>query len=75
LTALGKANWLHISKELKSAQQNPKPGKMVTVTVEKVQVESVNVHWQCKAYSKDGSCGEKEQPKQLVFGDDLKRYN
>jgi len=71
--SLSKANWLHITKELKTAQQNAKPGKMVTVTVEKVQVDSVNVHWQCKAYSKDGAGGEKEQPKHLVSGDDLKR--
>lgn len=73
LTALSKANWLHATKELKAAQQNPKPGKTVTVVVEKVQVDSVNVHWQCKAYSKDGSVGEKEQPKHVVSGEDLKR--
>lgn len=59
-----------MSKELKAAQ---KPGKMVHAIVEKVEVDSVNVHWQCRAYSKDGAGTEKEQPKHLVQGDDLKR--
>lgn len=59
-----------MSKELKSIQ---KPGKMVHVVVEKVEVDSVNVHWQCRAYSKDGAGTEKEQPKPLVQGHDLKR--
>jgi ubiquitin-conjugating enzyme E2 O len=42
--------------------------------VEEVQTDSVGVHWQCRAYSKDGAGAEKEQPKFLVQGDDLKRF-
>ncbi|KAF4519954.1 hypothetical protein B566_EDAN005453 [Ephemera danica] len=70
LQQLNKGEWLHMSKELKAVQ---KPGKMITVMVEQVEIVSVNVHWQCRAYSKDGAGSEKEQPGQVVQGDDLKR--
>lgn len=38
-----------------------------------METESVAVHWQCRAYSKDGAGNEKEQPKGIVEGDDLNR--
>ncbi|XP_065337080.1 (E3-independent) E2 ubiquitin-conjugating enzyme isoform X2 [Cloeon dipterum] len=73
LISLSKANWLNISKELKASLRNAVPGKTANVCVEKVQVDSLNVHWQCKAYSKASESGEKEQPTHLVEGDQLKR--
>jgi ubiquitin-conjugating enzyme E2 O len=50
-----------------------KLNKTVRAVVEEVKVDSVGVHWQCRAYSKDGACLEKEQPKFLVQGEDLKK--
>lgn len=43
------------------------------MVVEGVETTSVGVHWQCRAYSKDGAGNDKEQPKFLVQGEDLKR--
>ncbi|KAF6201935.1 hypothetical protein GE061_004331 [Apolygus lucorum] len=47
--------------------------KNVRVAVEDVEISSVAVHWQCRAYSKDGAGSEKEQPKVMITGDDIKR--
>ncbi|KAJ9574645.1 hypothetical protein L9F63_008177, partial [Diploptera punctata] len=71
LHCLEEAEWIHCTKELKS--QRAKANKIIKVVVEEVQTDSVGVHWQCRAYSKDGAGAEKEQPKFLVQGDDLKR--
>lgn len=71
LHCLEEAEWIHCTKELKA--QRTKANKIVKVMVEEVQTDSVGVHWQCRAYSKDGAGAEKEQPKFLVQGDDLKR--
>jgi ubiquitin-conjugating enzyme E2 O len=72
LHCLEEAEWTHCTKELKA--QRAKANKIVKVVVEELQTESVGVHWQCRAYSKDGAGTEKEQPKFLVQGDDLKRF-
>ncbi|XP_067005905.2 (E3-independent) E2 ubiquitin-conjugating enzyme UBE2O [Anabrus simplex] len=71
LHCLEDAEWLHCTKELKALRS--KPNKTVKVVVEEVKTESVGVHWQCRAYSKDGAGSEKEQPKFLVQGEDLLR--
>ncbi|ROT81302.1 Ubiquitin-conjugating enzyme E2 O, partial [Penaeus vannamei] len=42
------------------------------VTVEQVQVVQLGVRWQCRAFSNDPNV-DKEQPKYLVQGEDLKR--
>lgn len=72
LHCLEDAEWIHCTKELKA--QRTKANKIIKVVVEEVQTHSVGVHWQCRAYSKDGAGAEKEQPKFLVQGDDLKRF-
>jgi len=72
LHCLEEAEWIHCTKELKA--QQAKANKIVKVVVEEVQTDSVGVHWQCRAYDKDGAGVEKEQPKFLVQGDDLKRF-
>ncbi|KAG8238849.1 hypothetical protein J437_LFUL018746 [Ladona fulva] len=69
--ALAEAKWLHCTREMKAIRQ--KPNWIVRAVVEKVKVDSVGVHWQCRAYSKEGACLEKEQPKFLIQGDDLKK--
>ncbi|XP_069684975.1 (E3-independent) E2 ubiquitin-conjugating enzyme UBE2O isoform X2 [Periplaneta americana] len=71
LHCLEEAEWIHCTKELKA--QRAKANKIIKVVVEEVQTDSVGVHWQCRAYSKDGAGAEKEQPKFLVQGEDLKR--
>lgn len=71
LHCLDEAEWINCSKELKV--QRAKANKIVKVVVEEVKTDSVGVHWQCRAYSKDGSGAEKEQPRFLVHGEDLKR--
>merc|ERR1711874_715892 len=49
-----------------------KPHKSIKVTVDKVQVVQLGVRWQCRAFSNDPNI-DKEQPKYLVQGEDLKR--
>ncbi|KAJ1526736.1 hypothetical protein ONE63_008315 [Megalurothrips usitatus] len=71
LHCLEYANWTQCTKDMKA--QRSKPNKVVQVVVEGVETTSVGVHWQCRAYSKDGAGNDKEQPKFLVQGDDLKR--
>lgn len=46
---------------------------LLKVVVEDVETDSVTVHWQCRAYSPDGSCDLKEQPHYLVQGESLKK--
>ncbi|KAK7794133.1 hypothetical protein R5R35_012619 [Gryllus longicercus] len=71
LHCLEDAEWIHCTKEMKALRN--KPNKTVKVVVEEVKTDCVGVHWQCRAYSKEGAGVEKEQPKYLVQGDDLKR--
>ncbi|KAK3930467.1 (E3-independent) E2 ubiquitin-conjugating enzyme [Frankliniella fusca] len=71
LHCLEYANWTQCTKDMKA--QRSKPNKVVQVVVEGVETTSVGVHWQCRAYSKDGAGNDKEQPKFLVQGEDLKR--
>ncbi|CAB0012759.1 unnamed protein product [Nesidiocoris tenuis] len=52
---------------------NSKDLEPIEVCVDKVEIHSVNVRWQCRAYSKDGAGTEKEQPKAYVTGDDIER--
>ncbi|XP_046659894.1 (E3-independent) E2 ubiquitin-conjugating enzyme UBE2O-like isoform X2 [Homalodisca vitripennis] len=74
LHGLEQASWLNCTKELKAMRANTtKSCKTVKVIVEGIETESVGVHWQCRAYSKDGAGSEKEQPKGTVEGEDLKR--
>ena len=40
------------------------------VTVTKYRVTSLNVHWQCRAVTAEGSL---DQPSYVITGDDLKR--
>lgn len=47
--------------------------ELAQVIVEGVETESVNVHWQCRAYSKEGAVNDKEQPRGVVEGEQLKR--
>lgn len=65
------AEWTQPSKDLKALKSKMK--RVIKVTVEDVEIESVAVHWQCRAYSKDGAGTEKEQPKVLIQGEDIKR--
>ncbi|CAG2058900.1 unnamed protein product, partial [Timema podura] len=71
LHVLEDAQWIHCTKELKT--QMSKPNKTVKVLVEEVQTDSVGIHWQCRAYSKEGAGLDKEQPKFLLQGEDLKK--
>ncbi|XP_071444821.1 (E3-independent) E2 ubiquitin-conjugating enzyme UBE2O isoform X3 [Hetaerina americana] len=71
MNCLAEAKWVSCTKEMKALRQ--KSNKNVRAVVEQVKVDSVGVHWQCRAYSKDGACLEKEQPKFLVQGEDLKK--
>lgn len=64
------AEWLHSTKEMETALA--KPRKTIKVTVEQVQVVQLGVRWQCRAFSNDANI-DKEQPKYLVQGEDLKR--
>lgn len=70
LHPLEAAQWLVCTKELRAQL---KSHKTVKVAVESVETESVAVHWQCRAYSKEGAGNDKEQPKPLILGDDLKK--
>lgn len=55
------------------AKRKLKPQKITKVIVEKVETDWVGVHWQCRAYSKDGAWSDQAQPKFVVEGDDLKK--
>ncbi|XP_014261695.1 (E3-independent) E2 ubiquitin-conjugating enzyme UBE2O isoform X2 [Cimex lectularius] len=60
----------HTREQIKLRSKN---NKIIKVVIEDVEIESVAVHWQCRAYSKDGAGSEKEQPRLLIQGDDIKR--
>lgn len=62
--------WIHRTRELEVALS--KPHKSIKVTVEQVQLVQLGVRWQCRAFSSDPNV-DKEQPKYLVQGEDLKR--
>ncbi|XP_069958652.1 (E3-independent) E2 ubiquitin-conjugating enzyme UBE2O isoform X5 [Cherax quadricarinatus] len=62
--------WIHRTREMEVALS--KPHKSIKVTVEQVQVVQLGVRWQCRAFSNDPNI-DKEQPKYLVQGEDLKR--
>ncbi|XP_063888903.1 (E3-independent) E2 ubiquitin-conjugating enzyme UBE2O-like isoform X1 [Scylla paramamosain] len=64
------AEWMHCTKEMETALA--KPRKTIKVTVEQVQVVQLGVRWQCRAFSNEPNI-DKEQPKYLVQGEDLKR--
>ncbi|XP_076289237.1 (E3-independent) E2 ubiquitin-conjugating enzyme UBE2O isoform X1 [Lasioglossum baleicum] len=66
------AQWITCTKEMK-AKRKTKPLKMTKVTVEKVETDWVGVHWQCRAYSKDGAWSDQAQPKFVVEGENLKK--
>ncbi|EZA56492.1 hypothetical protein DMN91_010027 [Ooceraea biroi] len=70
---LEEAQWIQCTKEMK-AKRKLKPQKVTKVIVEKVETDWVGVHWQCRAYSKDGAwSGHQAQPKFVVEGEDLKK--
>ncbi|XP_034193400.1 (E3-independent) E2 ubiquitin-conjugating enzyme [Osmia lignaria lignaria] len=66
------AQWITCTKEMK-AKRKTKPQKMTKVIVEKVETDWVGVHWQCRAYSKDGAWSDQAQPKFVVEGENLKK--
>lgn len=66
------AQWIQCTKEMKS-KRKLKPQKITKVIVEKVETDWVGVHWQCRAYSKDGAWSDQAQPKFVVEGEDLKK--
>ncbi|XP_063380866.1 (E3-independent) E2 ubiquitin-conjugating enzyme UBE2O [Cydia fagiglandana] len=70
LGALDSANWLHMTKEMKAARKHKMHDHKFTV--EAVVTESVGVHWQCRALSKETKEAAPQQPKYLVEGEDLK---
>ena len=55
------------------AKRKSKPQKLTKVIVEKVETDWVGVHWQCRAYSKDGAWSDQAQPKFVVQGENLKK--
>lgn len=55
------------------AKRKSKPQKLTKVIVEKVETDWVGVHWQCRAYSKDGAWSDQAQPKFVVEGENLKK--
>lgn len=55
------------------AKRKSKPQRITKVIVEKVETDWVGVHWQCRAYSKDGAWSDQAQPKFVVEGEDLKK--
>ena len=69
---LDEAEWISCTKEM-SAKLKSKPQKITKVTVQEVETDWVGVHWQCRAYSKDGAWSDQTQPKFVVDGDDLKK--
>ncbi|XP_063534146.1 (E3-independent) E2 ubiquitin-conjugating enzyme UBE2O [Cydia strobilella] len=70
LGALDSANWLHMTKEMKAARKHKMHDHKFTV--EAVVTESVGVHWQCRALSKETKEAAPQQPKYLVEADELK---
>lgn len=66
------AQWIQCTKEMK-AKRKSKPQRITKVIVEKVETDWVGVHWQCRAYSKDGVWSDQAQPKFVVEGEDLKK--
>ncbi|XP_011641984.1 (E3-independent) E2 ubiquitin-conjugating enzyme UBE2O [Pogonomyrmex barbatus] len=69
---LEEAQWIQCTKEMK-AKRKLKPQKITKVIVEKVETDWVGVHWQCRAFSKDGAWSDQAQPKFVVEGEDLKK--
>lgn len=69
---LEEAQWIQCTKEMK-AKRKLKPQKITKVMVEKVETDWVGVHWQCRAYSKDGAWSDQAQPKFVVEGEDLRK--
>lgn len=69
---LEEAQWIHCTKEMK-AKRKTKPQKITKVVVEKVETDWIGIHWQCRAYSKDGAWSDQAQPKFVVEGEDLKK--
>lgn len=55
------------------AKRKSKPQRITKVIVEKVETDWVGVHWQCRAYSKDGAWSDQAHPKFVVEGEDLKK--
>ncbi|XP_076246249.1 (E3-independent) E2 ubiquitin-conjugating enzyme UBE2O [Calliopsis andreniformis] len=66
------AQWITCTKEMK-AKRKTKPQKLTKVIVEKVETDWVGVHWQCRAYSKDGAWLDQAPPKFVVEGENLKK--
>ncbi|OAD61943.1 Ubiquitin-conjugating enzyme E2 O [Eufriesea mexicana] len=66
------AQWITCTKEMK-AKRKSKPQKMTKVIVEKVETNWVGVHWQSRAYSKDGAWSDQAQPEFIVEGENLKK--
>ena len=66
------AQWIQCTKEMK-AKRKSKPQRITKVVVEKVETDWVGVHWQCRAYSKDGAWSDQAHPKFVVDGEDLKK--
>lgn len=69
---LDEAEWMSCTKEM-MAKRKSKPQKITKVTVQEVETDWVGVHWQCRAYSKDGAWSDQAQPKFVVDGPDLKK--
>lgn len=46
---------------------------IIAVNFHQVETDWVGVHWQCKAYSKDGAWSDQAQPKFAVEGENLKK--
>ncbi|XP_014214684.1 (E3-independent) E2 ubiquitin-conjugating enzyme UBE2O [Copidosoma floridanum] len=67
---LEEAQWIQCTKEMK-AKRKSKPQRITKVVVEKVETDWVGVHWQCRAYSKDGVWSNQAHPKFVVEGEDL----
>ncbi|KAL0132179.1 hypothetical protein PUN28_000153 [Cardiocondyla obscurior] len=63
------AQWIQCTKEMK-AKRKLKPQKITKVIVEKVETDWIGVHWQCRAYSKDGAWSDQTQPKFVVEGNE-----
>ncbi|XP_011313716.1 E2/E3 hybrid ubiquitin-protein ligase UBE2O [Fopius arisanus] len=72
IQCLEDAEWIVCTKEM-MAKRKSKPQKKTKVIVQQVEADWVGVHWQCRAYSKDGAWSHQMQPKFLVEGDDLKK--
>ncbi|XP_014238160.1 (E3-independent) E2 ubiquitin-conjugating enzyme UBE2O [Trichogramma pretiosum] len=66
------ALWLQCTKEMKTRRKS-KMQRVTKFVVEKVETDWVGVHWQCRAYSKDGICSDQAHPKFVVEGEDLKK--